>query len=202
MALGVSGASGAVLALRLAEAALAAEWEIELVCSRYGRLMWGHELGRPIEQDIKSLQEAGSVRVHKSADLAAPLASGSYPIDAYAIVPASMATVAALATGLGTNLLQRMGDVAIKERRRMVLVPRECPLSPIHLTNLLRLAELGVTIAPPVPAFYELPTSLDEVINSHVERLLVWLGIRPQLPRERQWTAGESGIGRAERAGK
>ena len=190
LALGVSGASGAVLALRLAEAVLAAGWELEIVCSGFGRLMWRSELGRSFDEDMEGLAAAGTVRMHKPGDLASPLASGSYPIDAHAIVPTSMATVAALAGGVGTNLIHRMGDVAIKERRRLVLVPRESPLSPIHLANLLRLAEVGAVIAPPMPAFYERPGSLDEVIEATVDRLLVWTGVSPDLPPQRQWRAG------------
>ena len=191
LALGVSGASGAVLALRLAEAVLAAGWELEIVCSGFGRLMWRSELGRPFEDDLKELSATGAVRAHKPGDLASPLASGSYPVDAYAIVPASMATVAALASGVGSNLIHRMGDVAIKEKRRLLLAPRESPLSPIHLTNLLRLSELGAIVAPPMPAFYERPGSLDEVIEATVDRLLVWSGVSGALPPHRQWRSGE-----------
>lgn len=191
LALGVSGASGAVLALRLAKAVLAAGWELEIVCSGFGRLMWRSELGRPFEDDLRELAAAGAVRAHKPGDLASPLASGSYPIDAYAIVPASMATVAALASGVGSNLIHRMGDVAIKEKRRLLLVPRESPLSPIHLANLLRLSELGAVIAPPMPAFYERPDSLEEVIEATVDRLLVWSGVSGALPPHRQWRSGE-----------
>jgi 4-hydroxy-3-polyprenylbenzoate decarboxylase len=191
LALGVSGASGAVLALRLAEAVLAAGWDLEIVCSGFGRLMWRSELGRPFEDDLEELSTTGAVRAHKPGDLASPLASGSYPIDAYAIVPASMATVAALASGVGSNLIHRMGDVAIKEKRRLLLAPRESPLSPIHLTNLLRLSELGAIVAPPMPAFYERPGSLDEVIEATVDRLLVWSGVTGALPPHRQWRSGE-----------
>lgn len=191
LALGVSGASGAVLALRLAEAVLAAGWELEIVCSGFGRLMWRSELGRSFEEDLQALSAAGAVRAHKPGDLASPLASGSYPIDAYAVVPASMATVAALASGVGSNLIHRMGDVAIKERRRLLLAPRESPLSPVHLANLLRLSELGATIAPPMPAFYERPDSLDEVIEATVDRMLVWSGVKGALPPHRQWRSGE-----------
>lgn len=190
IALGVSGASGAVLALRLAEAVLVAGWELEIVCSGFGRLMWRSELGRSFEEDLEKLAAGGTVRAHKPGDLASPLASGSYPVDSYAIVPASMATVAALASGVGSNLIHRMGDVAMKERRRLVLVPRESPLSPIHLANLSRLAEVGAVIAPPMPAFYERPKSLDEVIEATVDRLLLWTGITASLPPDRQWRAG------------
>ena len=191
LALGVSGASGAVLALRLAAAVLEAGWELEIVCSGFGRLMWRSELERSFEDDLAKLAEAGPIRSHKPGDLASPLASGSFPVDAYAIVPASMATVAALASGVGSNLIHRMGDVAIKERRRLVLAPRESPLSSIHLGNLLRLAEVGAVIAPPMPAFYERPGSLDEVIEATVDRLLVWTGVSAALPPDRQWRAGE-----------
>ena len=102
-----------------------------------------------------------------------------------------MATVAALASGVGSNLIHRMGDVAMKERRRLVLAPRESPLSPIHLANLLRLAEVGAIIAPPMPAFYERPDSLDEVIEATVDRLMLWTGVRTTLPPDRQWRSGQ-----------
>lgn len=187
LALGVTGASGAVLALALAEAVLAAGWQLEFVCSGFGRLMWSQELGRPIEADIEKLSSLGRLRVHKSADLASPLASGSYPVNAYAIAPASMATVGAIASGAGSNLIHRMSDVAIKEKRTLVLVPRECPLSAIHLQNLLALARLGAVIAPPMPAFYDRPDSIDQVVAATVQRLLVWAGINSELPPEMQW---------------
>ena len=102
-----------------------------------------------------------------------------------------MASAAAIATGVGTSLVHRMADVAIKERRPLVVVPREAPLSPIHLRNLLTLSEAGATVLPPMPAFYQRPESLEEVVGEIVQRALAAVGLIGELPAGMQWGGSE-----------
>ena len=114
---------------------------------------------------------------HAAGDLGATIASGSFLTDAMVVAPCSMRTLAAIAHGLSDNLIQRAADVIIKERRRLVLLPREMPLSAIHLDNMLTLARLGVTIMPPVPAFYNHPATVDDIVDHIVARVLDQLGL-------------------------
>lgn len=190
VALAVSGASGAVIARRFAAAVLERGFHLHFVCTRYGRLTWEHELKESLDDALRELDSLGSLTVHKPGDMTSSLASGSFPIRACGVIPCSMATAAAIATGVGTSLVHRMADVAIKERRPLVIVPREAPLSPIHLQNLLTLSQVGATILPPVPAFYQHPESLDDVINEVVQRALAALSLIPELPAALQWGAG------------
>ena len=187
IALAISGASGAIVAREFAAAVLDRSYHLHVVCTKYGRLMWEHELHEPLEDTVTTLRNRGSITVHKAGDMTSPLASGSFPVRAYAVIPCSMATAAAIATGVGTSLVHRMADVAIKEHRPLLIVPREAPLSPIHLRNLLALSEIGTTILPLMPAFYQLPNSLADVIDEVVQRALVALGLIAELPRSLQW---------------
>ena len=116
-------------------------------------------------------------------DLTAPIASGSFETDGMLIVPCSMRTLGAIANGVGDNLIHRAADVVIKERRRLVLAVVETPLSPIHLENTLKLSRIGVSIVPPVPAFYTRPAALDDVVNYSVARMLDQLGVTIAAPR-------------------
>ena len=175
-----------MLARGMAEALLDLDLSLILVCSGYGRLMWNEELGAPIEQDLRRWRERGAIEF-KPGDMAAPIASGSFPVAAMAVIPCSMSTAAAIATGVGTNLIHRAADVAIKERRPLVIVPREVPLSPIHLRNLLTLSELGLVVLPPVPAFYKRPSTIDDVVAEIVQRALVAMRLRPELPESLQY---------------
>ena len=190
VALAVTGASGAIIAREFAAAVLKGGFHLHFVCTRYGRLMWEHELGETVDKSISNLQSRGPITVHKQGDMTASLASGSFPVRAYAVIPCSMATAAAIATGVGTSLVHRMADVAIKERRPLVVVPREAPLSPIHLQNLLALSQVGATVLPPMPAFYQHPESLDDVIDEVVHRALTAISLIPEMPRSLQWGAG------------
>ena len=124
---------------------------LDVVCSDYGALMWHQETDERFADAVARWTKRGRVTVHRPQDVAAPISSGSYPTRGMAIVPCSMATVGALASGAGQNLLHRAADVTLKEKRRLVLVPRETPLSLIHLRNLTTLAEAGAVILPPDP---------------------------------------------------
>jgi 4-hydroxy-3-polyprenylbenzoate decarboxylase len=128
--------------------------------------------------------ETGRVTNFHIGDIQAPMASGTYPVRGMVIVPCSMATVAALATGLADNLLRRAADVCFKERRPITIIPRETPLSQLHLENLSKLASMGANIIPPQPAFYLKPKSVDDIVEFLVQRVLVASGITNVLPHD------------------
>jgi len=164
---GITGATGAIFGVRLLEALKAAGVETHLVLSRWGQRTVEHETGLT----FADLESRASV-VHGSGNMAATISSGSFRTDGMIICPCSMRTVAAIAHGNGENLVHRAADVVLKERRRLVIVPRETPLSEIHLENLLRLARMGVGILPPMPAFYNKPATLDDMVGHIVARVL------------------------------
>ncbi len=164
---GITGATGAVFGVRTLEALREAGVETHLVLSKWGQQTVEHETGLKLAE----LQALASV-VHGTGNMAATISSGSFRTEGMIVAPCSMRTAAAIAHGTGENLVHRAADVVLKERRRLVLVPRETPLSEVHLENLLKLARLGAAIVPPMPAFYNHPASLDDVVNHIVARVL------------------------------
>jgi 4-hydroxy-3-polyprenylbenzoate decarboxylase len=164
---GITGATGAIFGVRLLEALGAAGVETHLVLSRWGQQTVEHETGLT----LADLRERASV-VHGSGNMAATVSSGSFRTEGMIVAPCSMRTAAAIAHGYGESLVHRAADVVLKERRRLVLVPRETPLSEVHLENLLKLARMGVTIIPPMPAFYNKPATVDDIVNHIVARVL------------------------------
>jgi 4-hydroxy-3-polyprenylbenzoate decarboxylase len=164
---GITGATGAIFGVRLLEALRAAEVETHLVLSKWGQQTVEHETGLT----LADLQARASV-LHGTGNMAATISSGSFRTEGMIVAPCSMRTVAAIAHGNGEHLVHRAADVVLKERRRLVLVPRETPLSEIHLENLLKLARMGVCILPPMPAFYNKPASLDDIVDHVVARVL------------------------------
>lgn len=190
---GISGASGMEYARVLLRELAAREFELYLVITGPGKLVMEKELGIQLqgtreeqEEKLKKYLEIpfqGQDRFFllDNRDLAAPVASGSFPVGAMVIIPCSMATVSGLARGSSGDLLERAADVAIKEGRKLVLVPRETPLSPIHLQNLLQLSRLGVTILPAMPAFYHQPSTLEDLVNFVAGRVLEQLGLEHDL---------------------
>jgi 4-hydroxy-3-polyprenylbenzoate decarboxylase len=164
---GITGATGSIFGVRLLEALKAAGVETHLVLSRWGQRTVEHETGLT----FADLESRASV-VHGSGNMAATISSGSFRTDGMVICPCTMRTVATIANGNGENLVHRAADVVLKERRRLVIVPRETPLSEIHLENLLKLARLGVAIVPPMPAFYNKPATLDDMVDHIVARVL------------------------------
>jgi flavin prenyltransferase len=164
---GITGATGAIFGVRLLEALNAAQVETHLVMSKWGQQTVEHEMGLT----LADLRARASV-VHASANMAATVSSGSFRTEGMVVAPCSMRTVAAIAHGYGESLVHRAADVVLKEHRRLVLVPRETPLSEVHLENLLKLARMGVRILPPVPAFYNKPESIDDIVNHIVARVL------------------------------
>ena len=170
--LGITGATGAIFGVRLLQALRAGNVESHLILSKWGLQTVEHETGLGLVQ----LRELASV-VHSTGNMAATVSSGSFRTDGMAIAPCSMRTLAAIASGNGENLVHRAADVVLKERRRLVLVVRETPLSEIHLENMLKLARIGATILPPVPAFYNRPQTIDELVDHVVARVLDQFGI-------------------------
>ena len=183
---GVSGASGAILAQQCVRELAARGREVILVCTQAGAVVWQQELGVPFKKWLQS----APCRSYSINDIGAPIASGTYPTGGMIVVPCSMDTLAAIAHGFAANLLERAADVTLKEARPLVLVPRETPLSVIHLTNLLTLAKVGVKIVPPMPHFYARPERVQEVVDHIVGRVLVALGVDEALPQEQRYGEG------------
>jgi len=165
---GISGASGAVYGARLLQALQG----MEGVESRAGWLNLRHEL------DMERAEvEALADHVHDLADVGASIASGSFAAHGMVVAPCSMRTLAAIAHGLADNLLTRAADVVLKERRRLVLLTRESPLHLVHLRNMATVTELGAICCPPMPAFYQRPTTIGEIVDHSVARALDLLGL-------------------------
>ena len=175
---GITGASGALYGVRLLQRARTLGIDTHLVATPAGILNVHHELGL----DRREL-EALATQAHAPGDVGACIASGSFATDAMVIAPCSMKTLAAVAHGLGDNLLTRAADVTLKERRRLLLMVRETPFNLAHLRNMTSVTEMGGIIFPPLPAFYHRPKTLDEIIDDTVERALALLGLDEAQPR-------------------
>lgn len=187
--IGVTGASGVVYAQRLVRYLLDTGHSILLSVSAAGRLVIKQELRFPASKDPWG-ENRERLQVFPEKDFYAPFCSGSFRFHGMALVPASMGSVGAVASGVCVNNIHRAAEVTLKEGRRLVIVPRETPLSLIHLENLLKLARAGAVILPPSPAFYSLPTTLDDSIDFVVSRILDALEIDNSLfPR---WREGEA----------
>ena len=185
--LGITGASGAAYTARLLEALAAADCEIGVSASRAGIEVLGTELfgdpALPRDETLARLLEHanGAARVYDPDDWNAPYASGSAKVDAYLICPCSMGTLGTLASGAMTNLIHRAASVALKEERRLVLMPRETPLSSIHLSNMLTLREAGATILFLAPGFYHGAETVENLVDFMVARALDLLGLEHEL---------------------
>ena len=178
---GITGASGAIYGVRLLERLAELPVETHLIATRWARVTIEHETGSTWA-DVRALADV----VHAEGDQAAPVSSGSFRTDGMVIAPCSVKTLGAIANGFAHNLVCRAADVVLKERRRLVLAVRETPLHAIHLRNMLALAELGVTIFPPTPAFYSRPETLDDVVEQTVVRILDQLDL--ELPSPTRWS--------------
>jgi flavin prenyltransferase len=177
---GISGSTGVVYGVRVLERLRElADVETHLVATRHAELTLRLETAYSID-DVRALADV----VHGVRDVGAPIASGSFPVDAMVVAPCSIKTLSGIASSYSENLLLRAADVMLKERRPLVLAVRETPLHLGHLRLLAQAAELGAVIFPPVPAFYHRPESLDDVIDQSVGRMLEQVGIvLPGLPR-------------------
>jgi 4-hydroxy-3-polyprenylbenzoate decarboxylase len=185
---GITGATGAIYGVRLLERLREADVETHLVMSRWGVRTLLHETAYSREQ-----VDALATVSYRPADMGATISSGSFQTDGMIIAPCSAKTLAAVAHGVGENLIHRAADVVLKERRRLVLVVREAPLSDIHLENMLRLSRMGAVVLPPMPAFYNQPRTIDDIVDHTVSRVLDQFGVEMRgVPR---WS-GEMGVGR------
>jgi flavin prenyltransferase len=178
---GITGATGTIFGIRVLEMLRDTDVETHLVLSRWAARALVHETSYTVEQ-VTAL----ATRVYPLTDQGAAISSGSFLTMGMIVVPCSMRTLAAIAHGLGDNLIHRAADVILKERRRLVLAVREAPLSDIHLENMLKLSRMGVVICPPMPAFYNKPESLDDLVNYSAVRLLDQLDIH--LDVRNRWT--------------
>jgi flavin prenyltransferase len=185
--LGVTGASGLIYAVRSIHHLLKADYHVELVASKSAHLVWQEEddIKMPIEPDLQAefwreqagVPTGGKLRCHRSGDVGANIASGSFRTSGMVIIPCSMSTVGKIANGLSGDLLERAADVQLKEGRKLVIVPRETPFSLIHLKNLTTLAEGGARIVPAIPAWYHKPQSIEDLVDFVVARTLDQVGI-------------------------
>jgi len=164
---GITGATGTIFGVRLLEALQGTEVETHLVVSKWASRTLIHETPYTLDE----VQQMAT-RSYQSGDQGAAISSGSFLTQGMVVVPCSMRTLAAIAQGQGDNLIHRAADVILKERRKLVLVTREAPLNDIHLENMLKLSRMGVVILPPVPAFYNRPRTIDDLVNHIVMRIL------------------------------
>ncbi len=191
---GITGASGAIYGIRLVQLLTELEYDVALVVSDPARLVIKEELNVGLgnltqKESFESFFDAKQlerITLYSSKDLAAPIASGSYPTQGMIIIPCSMGTLGHIASGASVNLIHRAAECVLKEARRLVIVPREMPLSAIHLENLLKLARLGVRVLPASPGFYSGAQSIQDLVDFVVGRVLDSLEISHALyPR---WT--------------
>lgn len=184
--IGISGASGAAIGIRLLEACRALDVETHLVISKAGEVTITQETGRSVSE-VKALAS----HHHKVGDIGAAIASGSFPTMGMIVAPCSIRSMSEIATGVTSSLLTRAADVCLKERRRLILAVRETPFHTGHLRSMTQLSEMGAIIAPPVPAFYTRPETVAEVIDQFAGHLLALMGIESGLARE--WTGLRNG---------
>jgi flavin prenyltransferase len=190
IAVAITGASGALYAARTMAALLERGCHLELIVSEYGRRLLRDELGD--DAAVDKLREylaatygdavrTGTYTLHRNKDLGAKLASGSQDCEAMVVVPCSMKTLAGIAHGLSRNLVERAADVMLKEHRTLIIVPRETPMSLPQLRNMVVCAEAGAMVMPAMPAFYQMPNTLDDLADFMAGKILSALGFRHQL---------------------
>jgi 4-hydroxy-3-polyprenylbenzoate decarboxylase len=179
--IGMTGSTGAIFGVRFLESLRRAGGvESHLIVSKWAQRTIEHETNYTLEQ-VRGLADV----VHSPGDMGATLSSGSFLTEGMVVIPCSVRTLAGIAQGVGDHLVHRAADVVLKERRKLVLVVRETPLSEVHLENMLKLSRMGVTMLPPMPAFYNHPQSIDDLVNHTVGRVLDQFGI--PAPFEKRW---------------
>ncbi len=183
---GMTGATGAIYGVRLLEALRETPVETHLVISKWAQQNLLHETDTSLDR----LRELADV-YHAPADMGATLSSGSFPTAGMVVIPCSVASLGAIASGTANHLVHRAADVTLKEQRKLVLVVRETPLSPIHLENMLKLSRLGVVIMPPVPAFYNRPQTIEDLVDHTVARVLDQFGVAA--PFAKRWDGNLQG---------
>ena len=190
-AVGITGGSGAPYALRLLRVLLDSGHEAHVCISPAGETVLQIESGlKPgktlrdkaaILADAVETDHAGGLRLFEPANLAAPISSGSFPCAGMVVIPCSTGTLGRIANGISSNLIERAADVMLKERRRLIVVPRETPLNEIHLRNMLTLRQAGADIVPAMPAFYHKPKHISDLVDMVVGRVLDRLGVENSL---------------------
>ena len=179
---GITGASGSIYAKRMIEVLVEQGILVHVIATDTGKKVFDYELSLNLENWITEMQQQYSnVKLEDNHNLFAGVASGSYGFDAVIILPCSMGTMAEISHGLSSNLLCRAADVALKESRPLIIVPRETPLNTIHLENMCRLSKVGATIIPAMPGFYHHPQTMDDLINFVVGKILSYLKIKHEL---------------------
>jgi 4-hydroxy-3-polyprenylbenzoate decarboxylase len=178
---GITGASGAIFGVRTLEALKALQVETHLVVSRWSRATLLHETDYSLDQ----VEKLASV-VHHDDNQSASISSGSFKTDGMIVAPCSMKTLAAIRAGFGDTLICRAADVVLKERRKLVLLARESPFSEIHLENMLALSRMGAIVFPPIPAFYNRPGTVEDIVHHIVGRLLDQFGL--EMPGVKRWS--------------
>ena len=184
---GITGASGSLLARAAIDVLLDMGVPVIASASSAARMVWREEMDESFGAALERWADSGEFTHYASGDLAAPIASGTFPVRGMAIVPCSMATAAAVAHGFADNLIRRAADVTLKERRPLVMVPRESPLSALHLENLATAARLGAAVIPPEPAFYLEQETMGDVAAFVTQRVLLALGVIDALPEAMQY---------------
>src|SRR6266581_1925664 len=178
--IGMTGSTGAIFGVRMLEALKGSDVESHLIISKWAQRTLEHETRYTVEQ-VRGLASL----VHSPGDMGASLSSGSFKTEGMVVIPGSVRTLGCIANGYGEHLVHRAADVVLKERRRLVLVVRETPLSEVHLENMLKLARMGVIMLPPMPAFYNHPQTVEEVVDHIVFRVLDQFGIAA--PFAKRW---------------
>jgi 4-hydroxy-3-polyprenylbenzoate decarboxylase len=191
---GLTGATGAILGIRLLEALQECDVESHLIVTKWAQQTIEHETRYRFEE-VRALADV----TYQIADMGAAVSSGSFLTEGMVVIPCSMRTLSGIAHGYGEHLVHRAADVILKERRKLVLVARETPLSPIHLENMLKLASMGVTILPPMPAFYNHPQSVGDIVDHIVARVLDQFGI--SAPFAKRWNGQMQKLRRQEEKG-
>jgi flavin prenyltransferase len=181
LVVGISGASGVIYGVRLLQALKNLPVESHLVMTRTAEVTLAHETRMKVSE-VRRLADV----VHRIDDLAAAISSGSFRTIGMIVAPCSMRSLGEIANGISSNLLTRAADVVLKERRKLVLLARETPLHAIHLRNMAALAEMGAIIAPPVPAFYNKPKTLDDIVDHTIGRVLDLFDL--DTGRVKRWT--------------
>ena len=185
----ISGASGSIYGIRLVKELIKSDADVHLCLSNQSFSIIKTETGinlsgitaKEIQERVRKYFNSETINYYGNGNLAAPISSGSFKTDGMFVVPCSMKTLAGIANGYASNLIVRAADVVMKEGRKLILSPREMPFNTIHLENMLKLSRMGVTIAPPIPAFYQKPENMDNIIEFVVGKLLDSAGIEHSL---------------------
>lgn len=189
---GITGASGSIYAKRLIEVLVKEDIQINVVATEKGKQVFKYELSLSLDSWIDELsKDYSNVKLENNNNLFSGVASGSNKYDAVIIIPCSMGTLAEISHGLSKNLLCRAADVALKEGRKLIIVPRETPLNTIHLENMCRLSKMGVGIIPAMPGFYHHPNSIEDIVDFLIGKILDYLNIENKLFKKWEDTKNE-----------